>query len=222
MKHSDFTPNTILSEAQFQALEQAGAIQLTANQRAAVQGALQEYEFFRKARASGEGSKLKTALVSLQSKFEGVLAQIEVVRSEPGHIWEYLAAESEVDCDKEISRLTSLLTQASILNQRIGRAGRKRDYFLESLLSSLAETSTAISRGSKPERGGRFLEFAYTAVRTLPRPFNAVSKDGLGGRWERIRRQKRSGGRAYMWVGGPHPAAAKPWFETSTRRFTDN
>jgi len=214
LKIADFKSQIRISEADFALLEAEGKVKLPREQRAAVENALKEYEFLRVLKEAGEGAALKKALLKLQAKTEQLIASIQAVRDEPGHIWEYLLAES----DAKVSGLPSLLTKCKELNQRVARPGAKKDFILNSLLSRLADIfmqahgrGTGISHADG--RGGRFLNFAFAASKCLPRNFQPHSKAALGVRWDRARKvQREEKGQVHMWVGGPHPASAKPWF----------
>jgi hypothetical protein len=182
-----------------------------------VEREVKEYEFLRSLEESGVGTAHKKALLKLEATTEKFIESIEAVTNKPGHIWEYLLAESGA----EVSGLPSLVTTCKELNKRVGRSGRKRDVFLDRLLSRLADIflqaggrSINISHGAKTGRGGRFLEFAFAALERLPRQYRPQSKYALGVRWERILKNQKTGEmRAYTWVGRPHPSSAKPWFE---------
>jgi hypothetical protein len=216
-KFADFEPQTMLSDSDFDVFESKGRVRLSPEHRAAVERELKEYEFLRFLEERGVGTAHKKALLKLEAMTEKFVGSIEAVRNKPGHIWEYLLAESGA----EVSGLPSLLTKCKELNKRVARSGRKRDMFLDRLLSRLADIflqaggrSTNISHGAKAGRGGHFLEFAFAVLEHLPRQYRPQSKNALGVRWERILKNQKSGKmRAYTWVGRPHPSSAKPWFE---------
>jgi hypothetical protein len=214
-KFADFKPQTRITDRDFGLLESEGGIRLSPEQRLTIANALREYEFLRVLKEEGEGEILKKALRILEARTGKFIEGIQAVKNEPGHIWEYLLAES----DAKVSGLQALLTKCKELNKKVARRGRKKDFFLDSLLLKLADVflraggkKTGISKGA-PERGGLFLRFAFAATNCLPKKFN-LTKEGLGNRWERIRKAQRTQKvHVHMWVGGPHPASAKPWYE---------
>ena len=220
LKFADFKSETRISDSNFALLEAAGGVQLTPEQRAAIRVALKEYEFLRVLKDAGEGKALKKALVMLQARTQNFIAGIDAVTGEPGHIWEYLLAESGA----EVTRLRPLLAKCKELNRRVAKPGRKKDFYLDSLLSRLADIymqaggrGTSVSHGEGS--GGRFLSFSFAALQHLPerfRPYpNKTNKGALGVRWERVRLGAKP--RVHMWIGGPYPLLAKPWYGKTKR-----
>jgi hypothetical protein len=206
---ADFQSQTRISESVFARLESEGRIRLSLGQRAAIGQALKEYEFLRVLQKAGEGATLKKMLLKLQASTEKFIESIQAVSNEPGHIWEYLLGESSA----EVSRLRFLLAKCKELNRRIARPGPKKNFFLDSLLSRLAAIYLQAGGRGTTSKDGPFLRFAFEASKCLPQRFRPHSKGALGVRWGRVRNtQKKSQGRVHMWVGGPYPALAKPWF----------
>lgn len=210
-RFADFRPETMLTAADFNVLEESGQIKLNPALRSRLQRELQEYEFFRVLEERGEGKSLKEALRRLEKRIEQTIEGIAAVTREPGHMWEYLLAESGA----EVSCLPALLATCKKENQRIGRSGRKRGFFLDRLLSQLAAVFQEADGGDikistkRGEKGGNFLKFAFEAGKRLPPRFRPQSKNALATRWARMHIERRT----YSWVGRPYPALAKPWFK---------
>jgi hypothetical protein len=214
LKFADFKPQTKVSDSDYARLESEGGLRLTPGRRADIENALIRYELLRDLKEAGEGVALKEALITLEAGTEKFIESIQAVTNEPGHIWEYLLAESGA----HVSNLPRLLNKCRELNRRVARRGPKADFFLGSLLSQLADifeeaTGKRATISHANGRGGRFLGFAFAATECLPKKFQPQSKDALGGRWDRERKaRKKEKFRSLMWIGGPYPALAKLWF----------
>jgi hypothetical protein len=214
-RFADFKSEMKISDGDFALLESQGNVRLSPEQRSTIEHALKVYEFFRALKEAGDGAALKEALRRLQRTTESFIESMQAVANEPGHILEFLLAESDAD----VSRLPYLLAKCNDLNQQVARPGRKKDFFLDSLLSRLAQIflqaggrGTSVSHGATGP-GGPFLRFAFAATKLLPKKLQPHSEAALGARWNRIRQILRTEKvRAHMWIGGPHPASAKPWF----------
>lgn len=221
-KIEDYEPQTKFSEADCVKLREQGGVELTQTQCLSIETALRQYEHLVFLKRRGEGKQLKKELVRLQAATTTFIKSISAVQNEPGHIWEYLLDKSNA----EISCLESLLKECQQLQKETAK--RKNDFFLDSLLGGLADVYTkatgrpaTISKGAPTERdpspggkGGRFLRFARAAIKFLPENFQPKDKQlsGLGSRFDRM---KKSGIRPYMWVGGPYPGLARPWYKNS-------
>lgn len=217
---ADYEPRTRLSEEDFAALQKRSEVKLTRAQCLSVEAALRQYEHLVFLKRRGEGKQLKKELVRLEAATVTFINSTSAVKNEPGHIWEYLLDKSNA----EINRLELFLKECQKLQKEIAK--RKGDFFLDSLLRGLADVYTratgrraTINKGAATERdpggkGGRFLRFARAAIKFLPENFQPKDKQlsGLGSRFDRM---KKSGIRPYMWVGGPYPGLARPWYKNS-------
>ena len=216
-QYSDFKPQTLLSGEDFVTLEEAGRIKLDLQRRAFIERALQEYEFFHRRKEAGEGTALKKALLALETNTEKFISSLEAVKDQPGNIWHLLLGESGVDP----SPLPILLDKCKALNRTVARRGRKKDFFLDSLLKKLADVFESLGRPTGVAHGagrkGRFISFASVALARLPegsRDPKSHSESAIAVRWDRIRKSRASGrGTAYKWIGGPFPGLTKPRVE---------
>jgi hypothetical protein len=147
-KFAEFKPQTRMSAVDYARLESAGRLRLNDQQRAHIENALIRYEFLRVLKEAGEGAALRKALLALEARTEKLIESIQAVTNEPGHIWEYLLAESGA----HVSNLPHLLDKCRELNRRVARRGPKADFFLGSLLSQLADIFEEATGKKRPSR----------------------------------------------------------------------
>jgi hypothetical protein len=210
LRYADFKPQTQISDCEFTSVQTVVGIELTASEREIINLCLKEYEYFRVLRQRGEGLSLKKALLELEASTERYIDSIEAVTKEPGHIWEQLLGDSGAN----VTCLPALLAKCRVLNRRVARAGRKKDFHLDSLLLKLDDIfQAAKSRTGENGRGTGFLRFAFEVTKFLPQGIRPHSRTSLERRWERLRREmKESRRRVHMWVGEPCPGLARSWF----------
>lgn len=231
---SDFELETHLTNEQIADVQQRSGLLLSPSQRQKLEYVLQTYEVSCQLREAGEGSATKQKFSDVATSLKELVERVTALVEEPGHLWEWLAAEAGIACSPD--DLRRLRDTAIALTRAIRRPGRPDNFFLSSMLGELESifisaggTKTGVSKDDYDQRGGRFLEFCWAALRCLPKRFR-IPEAAVAARWERLYRGKQKSRvsatasdanfnrKPRTWVGGPHPAAPRHWLREDAAR----
>jgi hypothetical protein len=207
-RFSQFQAQTQISNEALTRIEQAagGHIRIDAEGRAAIQRALQEFEYLRTYESAGINEPRRADLRNLAAVLEQAVTLARQLNVPP-LLWPYIAELANVDYEIELVELQRLAVAARATSDRVELARKdiRPDPWLPRLLLQLEEqyvraggnkTGVTNKRNSKTgrfEKGGRFVRFCNEALLTLPE--SCRLKKSVGSRWAEIyatRRKRRN------------------------------